>query len=151
MKIFSILFFALMLNISYAADEDLMDEDIYTSTQTYENNNGEESQIISSESEEDLAGFVEDYIKKDISLKGAFFIEDKKSKKILKLTYSKIKKTDLASDVKKVTAEFKDNSKIYEIDFYVSGLWGNLDITKIVLKSEIPIQSKREKTAKKEK
>jgi len=147
MKYFYILIFILVPSISYSAQEDITDDELYISTQTTnEENNDESGEIISQESKEDIINFVEDYIKKDINLKGAFFIEDKISKKILKLNFVKIK--EVIMDEKKVITQFKDsNSKLYEINFFVSGLWGNLDIIKININKN---NSEEKKDIKKE-
>ena len=47
------------------------------STETAKNGDEEEEQPMIQENDADLADFVTDYIKKDVELKGAFFIEDK--------------------------------------------------------------------------
>lgn len=68
---------------------------------------GEEEEIQAQlqDSDEDLAGFVEDYIKKDSILKGAFFIEDPVGKKILKLKLVSVTKKSAPGPDRSKTVE----------------------------------------------
>lgn len=112
------------------------------STSTYSARNGEEDdgQALIQENDEDLAAFITDYIRKDIQLKGAFLLEEKATRKILKLTpYSVSQKAeDGENGVKKVKAVFEDMAgKKHNAVFYLqNGPWGGLDIFKIALKAE---------------
>lgn len=92
------------------------------------------SGVMIQDSDEDIRNLVEDYIKKDIALKGAFFIEDKSSGKVLSLKFVAITKTNLPEDGDKtVTAQFhSDGGKFYNLVFLLSGSnWGNMEIQKI--------------------
>lgn len=96
----------------------------------------EGSGVMIQDSDEDIRNLVEDYIKKDIALKGAFFIEDKNSGKVLSLKFVAITKTNLPEDGDKtVTAQFSsEGSKFYNLIFLLSGSnWGNMEIQKISL------------------
>lgn len=97
----------------------------------------EEQQPLVQESDEDLADFVTDYIRKDIQLKGAFFFENKTSGKVLRLRLSVVEpKTRPGADgTSAVTARFDgDDGAKYTLVFWVQdGAWGGLDIFKIEL------------------
>ena len=70
----------------------------------------EEEQPLIQENDEDLTAFVTDYVRKDIQLKGAFLMESKSEKKVLKLELASVDpKTETGEGgEKKVTAVFKD-------------------------------------------
>jgi hypothetical protein len=108
------------------------------SSDTAKNADDEEEPLIQ-ENDSDLADFVTDYIRKDIQLKGAFFIEDKVTKRILKLELSAVenKASDSEGGTKKLAATLKDAvGKKFTVLFYLhNGPWGGLDISKIELKS----------------
>jgi len=113
---------------TFAQDQDSTEENVSTQ-ESIEENNG----AMIQNSEEDLRGIVEDYIKKDIELKGGFFIEEKSSGKILRLKYIGITKTNFSEDEDKtVTAQFASDGKIYSLIFSLSGTnWGSMEIVKI--------------------
>jgi hypothetical protein len=94
---------------------------------------------------------VTDYIRKDIQLKGAFLVEDKASKKVLKLDLVSVDNTaaDAEGGAKVVTAVFKDAAgKKLPIAFYLqNGPWGGLDIFKLELKPAKEKQPAKAKTA----
>lgn len=120
-------------------DEDGLTE-AAISTDTARNGDEEEEQPLIQENDEDLADLVTDYIKKDIQLKGAFFIEDKATKKILKLELAGVEKktSDAEGGAKKLAATLKDAAgKKFTIVFYLhNGPWGGLDIFKLELKTK---------------
>jgi hypothetical protein len=120
---------------SYCAQENEDPFEVNNSTQAYIE---DDSEAVAELSKEDIQNFVEDYIKKDVQLKGYFFIEDKENGKILRLKLSQIKEVIENENGKQVIAEFKDNnSKLFYVIFTVAGSnFGNLDITKVYLKSE---------------
>ena len=130
---------ALALPAGAAYEDDGLSEDAPVSTDTVKNGDDEDSQAMIQENDEDLAAFVTDYIRKDIQLKGAFFIENKADKKILKLELVSVegKASNGDTGAKKVAATFKDAAnKKYSAFFYIqNGPWGGLDIFKIDLKA----------------
>lgn len=106
------------------------------STDTARNGEEEEEQPLVQESDEDLAAFVTDYIRKDVQLKGAFLIEDKASGKILRLELVSVdRKAAGENGSRAVRAGFRDAAgKKYSALFRVQlGPWGGLDIHKIEL------------------
>lgn len=158
MKILAAVLMFVSFSAAYAAGENGSEDEVYSSTQTYSEEGEDAGQVMVQDSEEDVLNFVEDYIKKDVALKGAFLFEDKDAKQLLKLKFSELKKTVTQEESAKIAvAEFKDpNSRVYEASFYVTGVnWGNLDISKIVLKKISPAKepvkkSEPAKPAKKE-
>ncbi len=120
-------------------EEDGLTEAV-VSTETAKNGDEEEEQPMIQENDADLADFVTDYIKKDIELKGAFFIEDRASKRIMKLELAGVEKktSEAEGGAKKLAASLKDAAgKKYTVVFYMhNGPWGGLDIFKIELKAE---------------
>ena len=90
--------------------------------------------------EEDLAGFVQDYIGKDISLKGAFLIEDPGSGKVLKLSLESAPRRSEAGPAgsRVMEAVFKAaGGRKYSVLFYLqSAGFGGIDIFRIELKKE---------------
>ncbi len=108
------------------------------STDSAKNGDEEEEQPLIQENDEDLAAFVTDYIRKDIQLKGAFLLESKSEKKILKLGLVSVepKAENGEGGEKKVTAVFKDTTgKKFTAVFHLqNGSWGGLDIFKLELK-----------------
>ncbi|MDA8131942.1 MAG: hypothetical protein M0011_10615 [Elusimicrobia bacterium] len=105
---------------------------------------GEEdgAQPLLQESGEDLADFVTDYIRKDIQLKGAFFIEDKAAKKVLKLSLLAVgtETSDGENGSRAVTARFKDaGGAEFSVLFWLRDApWGGLDIFRLELKASKP-------------
>lgn len=100
----------------------------------------EDAQAQIQESDEDLVGYVEDYIKKDIMLKGAFLLEDLSAKKILRLQVDSVSRTveNGADNSKIVPTVFKDAAgKKYNVLFHLqSAGFSDVDIFKIELKKE---------------
>lgn len=92
------------------------------------------------ESDEDLAGFIQDYVKKDAALKGAFFMEDAAARKVLKLSLeTTLKKSSAGPDNTKVMeAVFKDAAgKRYAVLFHIRSVgFGGIDIFKLELKKD---------------
>jgi len=134
-----------------AAYEDVGLPETMASTETVKNGEEEEEQPLIQENDEDLAAFVMDYIRKDIQLKGAFFAEDKASKKIFKLELLSVdpKAAGGETGAKTVTAQFKDSGgkKVAVLFRLQNGPWGGLDIFKIELKRA----GEKPKTAAKQK
>jgi len=133
------------------ADDDLLDTDISTETaKSDEAPVEEDAQADIQESDDDLAGFVQDYVGKDSSLKGGFFIEDRGAGRILKLSLeSVIKKSSEGPDNARIMeAVFKGpEGKKYSVLFYIqSAGFGGIDIFKIELKQTEP---KKEEKIKK--
>ena len=99
----------------------------------------EEVQPQVQESDEDLAAFVTDYIRKDIQLKGAFFLEEQPAKKILKLDLASVEPRASAGSngARAVIVTFKDpaGKKRTALFWLQGGPWGGLDIFKIELKT----------------
>jgi hypothetical protein len=122
-----------------AAYEDVGLSEVVATTDTVRNGEEEEEQPLIQEKDEDLAAFVTDYVRKDIQLKGAFFLEDKVSKKILKLELAAVepKAAGGENSAKTVTAHFKDAAakKVTVLFHLQNGAWGGLDIFKIELKA----------------
>jgi len=122
-----------------AAYEDEGLSEAAVSTDTAKNGEEEDGQALIQENDEDLAAFVTDYIRKDIQLKGAFFLEEKGSRKLLKLSLASVEQKAAGSEngVKLVAAVFKDAAgKKYTAVFHLqNGPWGGLDIFKIELKT----------------
>ena len=112
----------------------------------------EETQGYIQESEEDLSGFVQDYVKKDSSLKGAFLLEDPASGKVLKLALEAApkKSADGLNNTKVLEAVFKDSAgKKYTVLFHIqSAGFGGIDIFRIELKKE-PKPGQKDKPKKK--
>jgi hypothetical protein len=117
-------------------DEGLPEAVISTDTARSED---EEDQPQVQETDEDLAAFVTDYIRKDILLKGAFFLEELPSRKILKLELASVapKASGSENGARAVTVTFKDaaNKKRTALFWLQGGPWGGLDIFKIELKT----------------
>lgn len=123
------------------ADDDLTDAALSTDTvKTDETAETDETQIYIQESDEDLADFVQDYIKKDTILKGAFFLEEGASGRILKLNLETVLKRSSGgpNNSKIVEAVFKDPAgKKYPVLFRIqSAGFGGIDIFKIEFKKE---------------
>lgn len=116
-----------------AYDEEGLPETMI-STDTARTVEEEEAPIIQ-ESDEDLAAFVTDYVRRDIQLKGAFFMEDKASKKVHRLQLDSVKKSTLpgGNGERGVTVVFNDEAgKKFTAVFWVqAGPWGGLDIFRI--------------------
>ena len=120
-------------------DDDLNDAALSTDTvKAEEAADSDEPQTDIQESDEDLAGFVQDYVQKDTVLKGAFFLEDAASGRILKLNLSAVlkKSADGPANSKIVEAVFKDPAgKKHTVLFRIrSAGFGEIDIFKIELK-----------------
>jgi len=105
------------------------------------------------ESDEDLAGFVQDYVQKDAALKGAFFLEDPASGRILKLTLDAAPKRSPGGSENSKVMEAAFNGpggKKYQVLFHIrSAGFGGIDIFRIELKQpekiKIPAQIKPKK------
>ncbi|MEI7527482.1 MAG: hypothetical protein WCK76_00950 [Elusimicrobiota bacterium] len=108
------------------------------STDTAKNGDEDETQPFVQESDEDLAEFVTDYIRRDTALKGAFLLEDPDGKKFLKLQLVSVeqKAQTTSESAKTVSALFRDaGGKKFTVVFYLQpGPWGGLDIFKLELK-----------------
>ena len=122
-------------------DDALNEASISTDTvKVEEAADADEPQTDIQESDEDLAGFVQDYVQKDTVLKGAFFLEDAVSGKILKLNLVTVLKRSSAGPAgsKIVEAVFKDPAgKKHTALFRIgSAGFGEIDIFKIELKKE---------------
>lgn len=120
-------------------DDDLLDTEISTETAA-DYAAEEEGQASIQESDEDLAGFVQDYIGKDISLKGAFLIEDPGSGRLLKLSLESAPRRSEAGPAgsRVMEAVFKAaGGRKYSVLFYLqSAGFGGIDIFRIELKKE---------------
>jgi hypothetical protein len=128
-------------------DDDLSDTLLSTDAAKtdYAPDEEEATQAYIQESDEDLSGFIQDYVKKDTALKGAFFIEDPASRKVLKLSLDTApkKSSDGPNNTKVLEAVFKDpGGKKYPVLFHIqSAGFGGIDIFKIELKKEAkPVQ-----------
>lgn len=136
-----------------AYDEEGLSEAVI-STDTAKNGNGEEeeTQPFVQESDEDLADFVMDYIRRDVALKGSFLVEDPASKQVLRLTL--ISADGAAKNAeggeKAVSALFRDAAgRKYTLAFYLqAGPWGGLDIYKLTLKAEKAAPAEKAKNKK---
>lgn len=124
-----------------AYEEDGLSEALI-STDIVKNADEEEPQPFIQENDEDLAAFVMDYIRRDMTLKGAFLIEDAAEKKIMKLQLVSVeqKAKTSAGAARTVSAAFRDAAdKKYIIVFHLQiGPWGGLDIFKLDLKKNGP-------------
>ncbi|HOW89160.1 MAG TPA: hypothetical protein PL037_02675 [Elusimicrobiales bacterium] len=120
-------------------DDDLLDTEISTETAA-DYAAEEEGQASIQESDEDLAGFVQDYIGKDIALKGAFLLEDTVSGKVLKLSLESAPRRSEAGPAgsRVMEAVFKAaGGRKYSVLFYLqSAGFGGIDIFRIELKKE---------------
>ena len=128
-----------------AAFEDEGLPEAVVSTETAKNGDEDEDLALIQQSDEDLAAFVTDYIRKDMQLKGAFLIEDKAAKKIFRLELVSIEPKASAGENggKTVAANFKDaaGKKLAVIFHLQNGPWGGLDIFKIEMKA-LPVKQK---------
>ena len=139
-------------------DDDLNDSLLSTDTAKtdYAPEEDEAAQPYIQESDEDLAGFIQDYVKKDTALKGSFFIEDPAARKVLKLSLATAPKKSSAGpdNTKVMEAVFKDTAgKRYSVLFHIqSAGFGGIDIFKIELKTgPKPVQEDEPKKKKEEK
>ncbi|MFH1620071.1 MAG: hypothetical protein ABIG11_09255 [bacterium] len=112
--------------------------------------------VMLQESDEDLLALAEDYIRKDIQLKGAFFLENPQDGKILRLGFEGIDKKSVLKNSRRIRAFFKsDAGKRCEVEFVLEGAqWGSLDIYRIELKkidgaAVKPVKKERVETPKK--
>ena len=140
MRLLILALFALALAVpSGAAYEDDGLTEGAVSTETVKNGDDEEAQAVIQENDEDLAAFVTDYIRKDIQLKGAFFMENKADKRLFKLELVSVdgKASGGETGAKTVAAVFKDGAgKKHTVLFHLQpGPWGGLDIFKLELKT----------------
>jgi len=121
-------------------DDDLSDSLLSTDTAKtdYAPEEDEAAQPYIQESDEDLAAFIQDYVKKDTTLKGAFFMEDPATHKVLKLSLETALKKSVAGpdNTKVMEAVFKDpGGKKHSVLFHIqSAGFGGIDIFKIELK-----------------
>lgn len=122
-----------------AAYEDEGLTEVPASTDTVRNGDEDDGQPVIQETDEDLAAFVTDYISKDIQLKGAFLIEDKAAKKLLKLELLSVEPKCGGSETgeQTVAAHFKDPAgKRFTVIFHLqNGPWAGLDIFRLELKA----------------
>jgi hypothetical protein len=127
----------LALGAAAFEDDDLGEQP--ASTDTAKPAEEEDYQVVIQESDSDLAAFVRDYITKDSQLKGAFFIENRAKKQVLKLKLVSLgEKSKAAPDGSKtLTAHFEDSSgKSHEVLFSLqSSSFGGTEIVKIELKA----------------
>ncbi|MGD9642842.1 MAG: hypothetical protein AB7V08_08890 [Elusimicrobiales bacterium] len=134
--LYALLAAGLACPLAAAFEEEGLPETL-VSTDTARNAEEEEEQPLIQESDEDLAAFVTDYIRKDVQLKGAFLIEDKATGKVLRLELLSVERKAAGGDngSRAVRAGFKDAAgKKYSALFWVQlGPWGGLDIHKIEL------------------
>jgi hypothetical protein len=122
-----------------AAYEDEGFSEAAVSTDAVKASDEDDDQTVIQAADDDLAAFVTDYIRKDTQLKGAFFLEEKTTRKLLKLSLVSVepKAANEEGGAKKITAVFKDAAgKKYTAAFYLqNGPWGGLDIFKLELKA----------------
>ncbi len=123
------------------ADSELTEAALSTDTaKTDETADIDDAQAYIQETDEDLAGFVQDYVKKDTVLKGAFFLEETVSGNILKLNLETVIKTSSAgpNNSKIIEAVFRDlTGKRRTVLFRIQSIgFGGIDIFKIELKKE---------------
>lgn len=121
------------------ADDDLVGEMVSTDTVSGEESAADdEAQASIQESDEDLAGFVQDYVGKDIQLKGAFFVEDKATGSVLKLRLESVPKKSVPGpeNSRIVEAAFRNAAgRKYSVLFYIQNAgFGGIDIFRIELK-----------------
>lgn len=92
--------------------------------------------VVMQETEDDIRAIVEDYIRRDIQLKGAFFLEDPRSGRVLKLNFDRVETKGGSEKNRTVRTAFKDVAgAVYDVDFQLEGAqWGGLDVMRIVLK-----------------
>lgn len=150
-----LLFTALALRLSGPAAAAYDDEGLPeapASTETVKSGEEEDGLVLIQQSDEDLASFVTDYIRRDIMLKGAFFLEDKAARKILRLELASIEPAASGAENggKTVTAQFKDAAgKKTAVVFHLqNGPWGGLDIFRIELKAAPAISKPAPKKSK---
>ena len=100
----------------------------------------DDTQAYIQESDEDLAGFIQDYVKKDTALKGAFFMEDPAAGKVLKLSLETAPKRSSSGpdNTRVLEAVFKDPvGRKYSVLFRIrSAGFGGIDIFKLELKKK---------------
>jgi len=123
------------------ADNELMGTALSTdTTKTDEASDMDDAQAYIQETDEDLAGFVQDYVKKDTILKGAFLLEEAASGRILKLNLETVLKTSSSgpNNSKIMEAVFRDPAgKKRAVLFRIQSIgFGGIDIFKIELKKE---------------
>ena len=120
-----------------AYDDEGLPETV-VSTDTARASEEEEEQPLVQESDEDLAAFVTDYIRRDIQLKGSFFLEDKASRKVYRLQLASVdrKAAPGGNGERGISVVLKDEAgKKFPAVFWVqAGPWGGLDIFRIDFK-----------------
>ena len=150
MKLLILALFSLAMAAPARAYEDDGLTEAAVSTETAKTGEEEEAQPVIQENDEDLAAFVTDYVRKDIQLKGSFFLEGKHDRKLLKLDLVSVESKAAPGEngAKKVAAVFKDAAgKKYTAFFHLqAGPWGGLDIFRLELKAP---QEKSKPTPKK--
>ncbi|PKM98458.1 MAG: hypothetical protein CVU79_03125 [Elusimicrobia bacterium HGW-Elusimicrobia-3] len=133
---YALLIACLACSAAAAFEEEGLSETL-VSTDTARGGEEEEEQALIQESDEDLAAFVADYIRKDVRLKGAFLIENKATGKVLRLELLSVDRKAAGGDngSRAVRATFKDAAgNKYSALFWVQlGPWGGLDIHRIEL------------------
>ncbi|MEW5950354.1 MAG: hypothetical protein GX447_01120 [Elusimicrobia bacterium] len=152
-----IIIFALLSTPLFAADENNYAEAQSAAEAAAESAvSDEDAGVMVQDSDEDIKNIVEDYVKKDESLKGSFLVEDKISGKILKLKYlAVIESKNLNEESKKVKVQFNDPSsgKFRIVSFLLKGSnWGNIEIEKMELEPLVSAENKTDisKSGKKE-
>lgn len=136
-----ILIAALVLCLAVPAAAAYEDEGLPEAVVSSDTARGEDEEVQPQvqESDEDLAAFVTDYIRKDIQLKSAFFMEELPSRKILKLDLVSVspKTSGGENGARAVTVIFRDpaGKKRIALFWLQGGPWGGLDIFKIELKT----------------
>jgi len=134
----TVLAFGLAAPACAAFEEEGLPETV-ASTDTARGSDEEEEQPLVQESDEDLAAFVTDYIRRDIQLKGSFFLEDKASKKVYRLQLASVERKTApgGNGERGVTVVLKDEAgKKFPAVFWVqAGPWGGLDIFRIDFKA----------------
>lgn len=79
---------------------------------------------------------IENYIKNDLDLKGAFFLSGPKEEKVVKLTFDELHKSvGYAQDGSPfVCADFRDDQgRMYDVDVYVNKADGKWTVKKLLI------------------
>ena len=127
-------------------DDDMIEAEISTdATKTEYAAEDDETIADIQQSDEDLAGFVHDYVRKDSALKGSFLIEDSSGGKILKLNLDTVAKRSSPGpdNSKTIEAVFKNSAgQKHTVLFHIRAAgFGGIDISKIELKKEEKVKS----------
>jgi hypothetical protein len=124
------------------------------STDTVRASEEEEGGAYVQESDEDLAEFVLDYIRRDTALKNGFLVEEPGGGKLLRLSLMKadrLAKIGRGGSARTVGAQFRDAAgALYDLTFHLqAGPWGGLDIYRIEIRRAGPESKKPAKPAEK--